>query len=479
MRGFRRCFLAIPLAAAGIGGLSAWAQTPPAPDEQSLVLPPHFDVAVVGYHALGIEQQAVNLTWWPVDRDIAQVETLIATIKTNIELWRGRLANTRQDVDGWIDRSTAEAAIAQEQESLSEAEARREALLKERDHLRQCLDAEERINLWQELIAESEDLIAVLEYSDKHEIPNQRRLIEEARGYIAALVDACVDRGQLIEGSPLLTDAIKRAYRDLGDYAQIARKGLYSDLPLARAKLTRVLVVQRQLALLGHSEESAIGESVMAEVRGHMRALASSCEGQSFAVREGWGLERQSQLIGSGADFDACLYRLYEAGRWDSSDNQGEVWRACIKWPPGYGPEGAWRAKARNHWYEVEGVATIERSGSGQFELAGKRAPQDPAVGKMNIKGEVRLARNNAADKLGRVDAGSTPDPASGIPQWRYAFVTTETILSNKYRGKRFSGEYTMPAGPAGGSSLPIRTINGNKPCDPSVDVWSYPSEQP
>ncbi len=328
----------------------------------------------------------------------------------------------------------------------------------------------------------------------QRQIESDAEFIDLAQSSMETIRQSCIDQqdDQKLEDFKRKLEAANPVAEQAAKEAEaIAANGRFSDETKITALLTKVLEVSRVNQLMGHEDLGLKQQQAVQHVfKTFITSAAQTCSSQSFSLQKAYGAERTNEFLSVGVDLSPCMNRLFEAsgltndllpyrirhcgprldGAWKMQFTHGQIDGAfgkiegpAVEVPP-FGaamkvatPLGSVPILPISEMYSESGEAQIQASGT---------------VG--NAQGRVDDMRISGIIKIGVETETMAPGVVIHMDMKMHADLKQEGFTARS--SSRGSAPTHYPGGEGRATDLPISIINGNKPCDPNADIWSYPT---
>lgn len=267
----------------------------------------------------------------------------------------------------------------------------------------------------------------------------------------------------------------------------LAKKGQYKDAAQLRDLMTTIVIVARANQFMGNEAGDKLGKELSAAAADFVTSFAGDCMNQPVPTMFVLGLDRMSQLQGVDVDLSRCRNRLFESigvtgemlpyrlrhcgedlsGEWKMQITRGTINGAFGKL------EGATEvpqlASVRSTTASMPVLNTITttrlESASAHIEASGRMGDNNASMGTMRAEGDFTVLVDIFVASPGVVLHQDMKMNAT-IKQQGFTATPNGGGMSTYYPGR-------------GGQSLanPIGIINGNRPCDPAKDIFSYATD--
>ena len=287
--------------------------------------------------------------------------------------------------------------------------------------------------------------------------------ISAGEAQLARMDDECLRKTIAVVGSLDDDLGIANSNAKLAADAALATaaNGQISDIPQISKKLEAVIATGRFNALAGYEETASEQfKSAIAVLSTFLTSFSANCDNQSADLGIVLSLARQAALTGIDANLTRCLYRVRAAGMNDQKNHQLLEFRNCS-----WDGTGTWNGRWMDSDQNLTGTIDLERrddgisgplSMSGTGGLTENYYPYHQTVdGKVMLKAEA-------------------PKNALGFEQRFASMYVQATFQAHAARARPFGPTVSVPAVPWVQGPFPVMILNGNKPCDPERDVWSY-----
>jgi hypothetical protein len=286
-------------------------------------------------------------------------------------------------------------------------------------------------------------------------------------------------KSQLAAANPVANQKAKEA-------RELAKNGQYKDEGKIRELITTVFIVARANQLLGNEEGLKQQKEAQAAVTDFIQAFANDCMNQPVPQAAVYSLERINQVLPANADLSMCFNRLFE-----SIGITGDMLPYRIR-HCGRDLSGEWkmqvtRGTVNGAFGKLEGATDVP-----QLAMASSNTVSMPVLNSLTTNHyESAPAHIEASGRMGDNTASLGTMRAQGdftvlVDQ---IIVSPGVLLHNEMKMNATIKQEGFSATPNGGGmstyypgrggqsvDTPIAVINGNKPCDPSKDIFSYPS---
>jgi hypothetical protein len=434
-----------------------------------------FDTDVIGADGIAVDRKAVVVAYDPLDWDIAKMEEDIAHDEAMIALAQRRANSSQRAAE--VEEFTRN--LHGDQDHLAALKMRR----KLGDPDGQCGSAE-KIKQWQNLIefekteipveqgyqsqSQSSDIAAYFENA----VVRGQKVLNEATSQLALIQEACRQvhdeevmdtfRQRVAQANPVAEKAGAEAIA-------IAKKGRFADIEEIAKKLAILGPVLQVDELMGNEEEA---QKLMALevtlVRTFVTGASAGCKDEAFNVERALAVDRQAQMLGvEEENLQPCLNRLYEGGGGKIDANSFFAFRHC-----GTTFSGVWQARMVSKADNLSGTAqttgsvNVGEDHTATVKLTGRITPPSNVILPYDVvqTGTITFTRRETKDAHGMV-LGSWPHFITHLTT--EAHETTVKVMGHIHT-------VTVPAVDELENDESLVILNGNKPCDPAKDVWSY-----
>lgn len=468
-----------------------------------------FDSSKVGYEGLAIDLNVAGIAFEPLDYEIDRSEKFLVQARQEVAALenspnpgnQAEAARLNQEIS--VEESHVQALQATKKLRQDAEHCGFEDVYADWQDLKQFIEEErQRMQSAAEMVRKVQmagmgqfarvggdagtALIGAGAVMMDRQLETDNELAQVAQFNFASIEQACATAKQqkTFEDFKRNLEAANKLAEQAAEYAEnVAKNGKFDDLPAIKQSLMTILEVARTNQLTGNEKLGLAQWQVVVDLaKTLLPKLAETCNQQSAQVIEVLEVDRTNQMLGINVDFSACYYRLYE-----SSGVVGPLpyrMRHC-----GRDLSGTWhmqvtRGQTNNESGKLEGQTDVEEfanimpfsspipnlSGShaetapAQIEAVGRLRDAQSKEPSMRVKGTIQISRETYTRKPGiivhkdmKLRADMELEGFDAIPV-----------------GGGSPTHYPGKATPA--MEVPITVINGNKPCDPSADVWSYPA---
>ncbi len=318
-------------------------------------------------------------------------------------------------------------------------------------------------------------------------LEQDRENLEIINSNIAQIDDACAQakrnkdlqtfKDNLEAGNELAAHQFEQA-------KAVAARGQFSDAKALAKAIGSIAQVARANQLLGNEELGQKQQQYMTDLfQDWLTPAVANCKDQTFDPEIAVSASRTAQLLGVSipgtgeADnvLDACRPRLFAA----SSIVAGVPYhlRHC-----GWDVSGVWKLRIANRHSKIDGEGTaskvLEAKSVDPIEMHGSQHTYGTAPADIAAKGtfQVEGYQPTQMSVHGQFWFDITVDTANGLERGKsimmHTNMTMEPVRTTESGPLPVTGTYP---GATQGLDTPVMVVDGNKPCDPSADVWSYP----